>query len=243
VRRRRTAGAADDALAALPRARLPRARLSRAFFARPAPVVARALLGHVLAHDAAGGVRAGRIVEVEAYRGGVDPASHAFRGRTPRNASMFGPPGHAYVYFTYGMHWCVNLVCAADGVGEAVLVRALEPVAGIDAMRAARGVDERDRLARGPGCVTRALGLDRRHDGLDLSRGPLWVGAGRALGGFRIAHGERIGIRVGRERPWRFWLAGHPCVSGPKGVARGRVIRGESPSRERVALTPARDRS
>jgi len=180
-------------------------------------MVARALLGRLLVHDAPGGMRAGRIVEVEAYRGARDPASHAFRGRTPRNAVMFGPPGHVYVYFTYGMHHCMNLVCGPPGVPEAVLIRALEPLHGLGAMARARGTRDRDRLARGPGCVARALGLDRRHDGLDLSHGPVWVARGPAQReGRRVARGPRIGIREGRGRPWRFHLAGHPCVSGPR---------------------------
>jgi len=192
-------------------------RLPRAFFARRAPAVARALLGRVLAHEVDGDVRAGIVVEAEAYRGGgVDPASHTYRGRTARNASMFGPPGHLYVYFTYGMHYCVNLVCELEGSGSAVLVRALEPIAGLDAMRAARGVDDWRRLARGPGCVTQALGLDRRHDGLDLSTGRVWVAGGiRTRRGFPVVTSPRIGIRHGLNRNWRYRLEGHPCVSAP----------------------------
>ncbi|MEO5987624.1 MAG: DNA-3-methyladenine glycosylase [Candidatus Eisenbacteria bacterium] len=195
--------------------------LPRAFYARPAPIVARALLGRVLVHDSREGRQAGRIVEVEAYRGERDPASHAFRGITPRTRGMFGPPGHAYVYFTYGMHHCVNLVCEAQGSAAAVLIRALEPIEGLEAMRARRAVQQDARLARGPGCVAQALGLDRSHDGLDLTLGPLFVAdLPRARGGHRLAVGPRIGIRVGLDRHWRFWLAGHPCVSVPRGVPR-----------------------
>jgi DNA-3-methyladenine glycosylase len=179
--------------------------------------VARALLGRLLVHDAPDGRVAGRIVEVEAYRGPDDPASHAFRGTTARNRAMFGPPGHAYVYFTYGMHHCLNVVTGPAGRPAAVLVRALEPLAGLDRMRARRGVGEAARLARGPGCVARALGLTRSHDGLDLTRAPLWVSdAPPRRGGRAVARGPRIGIRAGRERPWRLWLAGHPCVSSPR---------------------------
>jgi DNA-3-methyladenine glycosylase len=177
--------------------------------------VARAVLGRVLVHDGPEGRVAGRVVEVEAYAGATDPASHAFRGPTARNRVMFGPPGHAYVYFTYGMHHCLNLVTGPAGRAAAVLVRALEPLEGLERMRARRGPVATERLTRGPGCVARALGLERRHDGLDLTRGPLWLSDRPARrGGRRVASGPRIGIRVGVERPWRFWLAGHPCVSG-----------------------------
>jgi len=213
------------------------ARLPRAFFDRPAPIVARALLGRVLVHDARGGLRAGRIVEVEAYRA-LDPASHAFRGRTPRNAVMFGAPGHLYVYFTYGMHHCLNLVCEPPHHAGAVLIRALEPLLGLEAMMRARDTSDRDRLARGPGCVAQALGLDRRHDGLDLSRGTVWVARGeRDCGGFRVATSPRIGIRVGLERRWRFFLEGHPCVSGPRGP---RAPRDREPSPRRHAAVTRR---
>lgn len=156
-------------------------------------------------------------MEVEAYRGSGDPASHAFRGVTPRNRVMFGEPGHAYVYFTYGMHHCLNVVCEPAGRASAVLIRAFEPIAGIASMRARRGVEQDVRLGRGPGCVAQALGLDRRHDGLDLTVGPLFIADTAAeRGGHRIAAGPRIGIRVGLERDWRFWLLGHPCVSASR---------------------------
>jgi len=191
--------------------------LVRAFYARPATVVARALLGRILVRDAPEGRLAGRIVEVEAYRGAQDPASHAYRGRTARNAVMFGPAGHAYVYFTYGMHHCLNLVTGPRGIAGAVLVRALEPLIGLGAMKARRGPVPEERLARGPGCVAQALGLTLEHDGLDLTRAPLWVSDLAAdRRGFRVAAGPRIGIRVAVERPWRFFLVGHPCVSGPR---------------------------
>jgi len=173
---------------------------------------------------------AGRIVEVEAYRGARDPASHAHRGRTQRNAAMFGPPGHAYVYFTYGMHHCLNFVCEPEGRAAAVLVRALEPLAGEELMRRRRGVSARDRLLRGPGCVARALGLSREHNGMALERGALWVSAAAPRReGRRVASGPRIGIRLGRDLAWRYWLAEHPCVSGPRHARPGRS-----------ALTPAR---
>lgn len=193
--------------------------LPRSFYARSPLVVARAVLGRLLVHEGPGGRVAGRIVEAEAYRGSGDPASHAWRGLTPRNATMFGPPGHAYVYFTYGMHHCLNLVTEPRGRAAAVLVRALEPVEGLPLMRRRRGVGEDARLARGPGNVTRALGLTRAHDGLDLVGGPLWVSdQPPQRSGRRIARSGRVGIRVAAERPWRFHLAGHPCVSGPRGA-------------------------
>ncbi len=191
--------------------------LPREFYARPAFRVARALLGRVLVHDVPEGQMAGRIVEVEAYRGASDPASHAFRGPTPRNRVMFGEPGHAYVYFTYGMHHCLNVVCEPAGHAAAVLIRAFEPLVGVEPMRARRGVEESERLGRGPGCVAQALGLDRSHDGLDLSAGPLFIAeAPPERSSHRIVAGPRIGIRVGLERDWRFWLAGHPCVSASR---------------------------
>jgi DNA-3-methyladenine glycosylase len=191
--------------------------LPRAFYARPVLVLAKAVLGRLLVHECGDGLTSGRVVEVEAYRGSLDPASHAFRGRTARNAVMFGPPGHAYVYFTYGIHHCLNLVAEREGRAAAVLVRALEPVHGIDRMRERRGVTEVARLARGPACVAQALGIGRDHDGTDLVHGCLWLSdlparrEGRAT-----AAGPRVGIRRGTELPWRFHLAGHPCVSATR---------------------------
>ncbi|MBI5171196.1 MAG: DNA-3-methyladenine glycosylase [Candidatus Eisenbacteria bacterium] len=204
--------------------------LPRAFYARGAVTVARDLLGRVLVCDAGGARVAGRIVEVEAYRGSGDPASHAFRGRTPRNAVMFGEPGHAYVYFTYGMHHCLNLVCESAGRPAAVLVRALEPLEGIDVMRVRRGLHDVRRLARGPGCVARALGLTREHDGADLRGGPVFVSdAPPGERGGAVARGPRIGIRRGLEHAWRFWFAADPFVSatreGGQPVRGGRVPR------------------
>jgi DNA-3-methyladenine glycosylase len=200
--------------------------LPRAFYARSALRVAPDLLGRLLVRDGPGGRVSGRIVEVEAYRGRRDPASHAFRGRTARNATMFGRPGHLYVYFTYGMHHCINVVCEDDARPGAVLVRALAPVEGLVRMRERRGTVEDRRLARGPGCVARALGLDRRHDGLDLVAGPVWIADGPAeRGGRRVARGPRIGIRAALDRAWRFWLEGHPCVSSGR-TARREGARG-----------------
>jgi len=189
--------------------------------------VARAVLGRLLVREGPEGRIAGRIVEVEAYGDGRDPASHARAGRTARNAAMFGPAGHAYVYFTYGMHHCLNLVTGREGHAYAVLVRALEPVLGLDLMRGRRGAVPAERLTSGPGCVARALGLTREHDGLDLTRGPLWISdLPPRRRGLPVAAGPRVGIRAGSGRAWRFWLDGHPSVSGPRDRASRRPLRG-----------------
>lgn len=191
--------------------------LPRRFYARPALELARALLGRVLVHDHPDGRVSGRIVEVEAYRGEDDPASHAHRGPTPRNRVMFGLAGHAYVYFTYGMHHCLNVVAGEEGRAEAVLIRALAAEEGVAAMRARRGDVAWEQLARGPGCVARALGVDRALDGADLTSGPLWISSRPARRqGRAIVATPRIGIRHAAERPWRFALEGHPCVSGSR---------------------------
>jgi DNA-3-methyladenine glycosylase len=198
--------------------------LPRRFYERRVTTVARAVLGRLLVRDdGSGGRVAGRIVEVEAYGDGNDPASHARAGPTARNRVMFGPAGRAYIYFTYGMHHCLNLVTGPVGEASAVLVRALEPVFGLEAMRARRGPVPDSKLASGPGCVAKALGLTLADDGADLTRGPLWVSdLPPRRGGLPIVAGTRVGIRLGVEREWRFRLAGHPSVSGPRsGLARG----------------------
>ncbi len=203
--------------------------LPRAFYARDPAVVARAVLGRLLVHDSPQGRVSGIVVETEAYRGVDDPASHAHRGRTPRNAAMFGEPGHAYVYFAYGMHHCLNLVTGTAGTASAVLVRALEPVDGEELMRERRGSLPAARLARGPGNLARALGLSRAHDGLDLVGRALWISdLPPRRGGHRIARGPRIGIRVALDREWRWFLEGHPCVSASRGAG-GRQARPRGP--------------
>lgn len=181
-------------------------------FAQDSVAVARALIGCALFVDGVGGA----IVETEAYDEG-DEASHSFRGRSAANGAMFGPPGHAYVYRSYGLHWCLNLVCEPEGHGAAVLIRALEPLAGLATMRARRGLDDPRLLCAGPGRVGQALGIDKpRHDGLPLDRPPFrLVAPRRPVPPEAVLAGTRIGIAKARERPWRFALAGSRHLSRP----------------------------
>ena len=190
---------------------MSRRRLSRSFYARAADEVAPDLLGQVLVRIFPDGSRASvRIVEVEAY-GPDDPASHAFRGETPRNAVMFGPPGHLYVYFTYGMHHCMNVVTGRAAEGSAVLLRAAEPLEGEEEMVGRRGREGRLDLCSGPGRLAQALAVDRRDDGIDLVAGDgLWLeGASRVE---PVAVGNRVGVHE-TSRHWRYWLDGSPFVS------------------------------
>jgi DNA-3-methyladenine glycosylase len=196
--------------------------LPREFFARPSVAVAPDLLGCVIAHETADGVVAVVLTEVEAYAGESDPASHAYRGRTARNAVMFGPPGHVYVYFTYGMHFCMNLVCQAERGASAVLLRAGRVIEGVplaSARRSRRGrrIPPREvDLARGPARLCEALGVDRSHDGADAC-GPasaLRAFAGQTgIGAAGIGRGPRVGVSRAADVPWRFWVAGEPTVS------------------------------
>ena len=194
--------------------------LARRVLDRHSTEVAPDLLGCVLEHETADGLVAVMLTEVEAYEGQVDPASHAYRGRTARNGVMFGPAGHAYVYFTYGMHFCVNVVCMPAGTASAVLLRAGQVIAGEELARRRRSVQRgsvrRDRdLARGPARLCQALGIDRGLDGADLCvpDSPLRL---RAPGSERkplVRTGPRVGVREGADVPWRFWLDGEPTVS------------------------------
>jgi DNA-3-methyladenine glycosylase len=179
-------------------------KLRRPFFARSVHEVAPELVGATLLVDGIGG----RIVEVEAYDH-EDPAAHSYGGPTARNASMFGPPGHAYIYRSYGVHWCLNFVCET---GSAVLVRALEPTIGTETMAARRGTHEPRLLAAGPGRLTQALGLTGEHDGLPLDKPPFALYAAESV---EIAVGPRIGITKAAEVPWRYGEADSPYLSRP----------------------------
>jgi DNA-3-methyladenine glycosylase len=183
--------------------------LGRDWFARSVHEIAPELIGATLLVDGVGGP----IVELEAYDQ-EDPAAHGYRGRTERNASMFGPAGHAYVYRSYGIHWCLNLVCAGEGVPEAVLIRALEPVQGVETMAERRHLDHPRLLAAGPGRLCQALGVTREHDGLALDAPPFELLA-REGAPPDIVRAPRIGISKAAERPWRYLLAGSPYVSRP----------------------------
>ena len=194
-------------------------RITRSFYARPTLTVAEDLLGKVLVHRTPAGVAAGMIVETEAYIGEDDPACHAAPGPTRRNAPLYGPPGVAYVYLNYGIHYLVNAVTEPEGHPAAVLIRALEPVQGERLMRRRRAPDGRHidaaDLCRGPGNLTRALGITLAENQLDLTGGRLVI-EDRGLSRGRVEWGPRIGIRVAIDRPWRCWLSGNCCVSGPK---------------------------
>jgi DNA-3-methyladenine glycosylase len=189
--------------------------LPRDFFDAPATEVAPRLLGQVLEHHTQQGVVRVRLTEVEAYQGAADSASHSFRGRTPRNAVMFGPPGFVYVYFTYGMHFCVNLVCGPGDVASAVLLRAGEVVDGIELATKRRGGAASRDLARGPARLTVAMDIDRDENGLDACSGssPLRITAGIPTRPEDVRAGPRVGVATSADVAWRFWLDGDRTVS------------------------------
>jgi DNA-3-methyladenine glycosylase len=193
--------------------------LPRRFYGRDTLTVAAELIGKVLVHRTASGVTAGAIVETEAYIGESDPACHAAPGPTKRNAPLYGPPGVAYVYLNYGMHYLVNAVTEGEGAPAAVLIRALEPLEGIGVMQTRRGgataSPDPSSLCRGPGNLTKALGISLAHNRLRLTEPPLSIEDWGVTTG-EIAWGPRIGIRVGTDRPWRCYVAGHACVSGKR---------------------------
>jgi DNA-3-methyladenine glycosylase len=190
--------------------------LPRAFFARRAHLVAPELLGRVLVRREPEGTIALRITEVEAYEGAIDPASHGYRGPTPRNATMFGPPGHLYVYWIYGMHHAANLVCGAAGESQAVLIRAGEVIEG-EARAAARrpAAKNHQELAKGPGRLALSLGFDRTLDGTDVctADSPVSVHQGEPCPAAAVRSGPRTGVSKGHETPWRFWVADDRTVS------------------------------
>lgn len=192
--------------------------LDRSFYERPAVEVARDLLGKILVHRET----AGRIVETEAYLGADDLAAHASRGRTGRTEVLFGPPGHAYVFFIYGMYECLNLVAEPEGIPGCVLIRALEPLAGVEVMRRRRPrARSLQALASGPGRLTLAMDVTRRHNGVDVTRGDLTVRALRDEPHFEITAGPRVGIRHCRDRPLRFFISTNRFVSGSRLAAPG----------------------
>ncbi len=184
-------------------------RLTRSFYARPTARVARDLLGKVLVYDGAAGRRAARIVEVEAYLGDRDPASHAYRGLTPRTAPMFGAPGRSYVYFVYGMYHCLNVVTESDGVAGAVLLRGAEPLTGFD--------EAAPRALAGPGKLARAFGLTTKHTNLDLVHSSLSIHAAPRIPPSRIVRSVRIGLgeHAATNKPWRLYVRGSNGVSRP----------------------------
>lgn len=201
-------------------------KLPRSFYNRPTLDVARDLIGKVLVHNRRGTITSGVIVEVEAYIGESDPACHAAPGPTTRNAPLYGPPGYAYVYLNYGVHWLVNAVTEAKGSPAAVLIRALEPLDGVETMRrrrSAKGLPERRRhvrlhdLCRGPGNLTKAMGITRSQNREDLCGSRLYIEDRGLPAAHEIAWGPRIGITVGTEREWRAFVRTHPSVSGRQG--------------------------
>ncbi len=194
------------------------APLPASFYDRPVTVVAQQLLGCLLYRVTPEGMRAGRIIETEAYHQYDDPACHAYRGRTRRNEVMFGPPGRLYVYFTYGMHYCMNVVCESAGTAAAVLIRALEPVSGHELIARARGTNVKNQdWLKGPARCCQGLAITTRNNGLDLTiKGEIYITAGWRLAQEQIASSPRIGISAGQHLPWRYFIQGHPLVSGPR---------------------------
>jgi len=194
------------------------ARLDRVFFSRYTPDVARDLLGCVLVRRLNGRRLAGRIVEVEAYRGAEDPASHAYRGVTERTRIMFGEAGYAYVFFVYGNHYCLNFTTERKGEAGAVLIRAAEPLGGIDVMKERRGIYDSRALMSGPGKLTQAMGIDLSLNGEDLIKSRnLYVLRGRTE--LDIMDSPRVGLSAGKETPWRFFVRGSRFVSGIRGAS------------------------
>ncbi|HEU5367821.1 MAG TPA: DNA-3-methyladenine glycosylase [Ktedonobacterales bacterium] len=212
------------------------AKVSRAFFEQPTLELARALIGVTLLRATSEGVSGGVIVETEGYLSASDPAAHGYLRPTPRTRIMYGPPGFAYIYFSYGMHCCLNISTEPEGVGAAVLVRAIQPTVGLEFIRQRRGaaLALRD-LARGPGRVCAALGLSLAENGLPLTGEALWLDDEPTLApDAQVANSTRIGISVGTDLPWRWYLTNSPFVSGPRSL--------NSPGREAAHVhSPAAD--
>ncbi len=188
--------------------------LQENYFNKDTLTLARLLLGRLLVHRSREGVTAGIIVETEAYLSQNDPACHAARGKTKRNAMMFGPPGRAYVYFIYGMYYCFNVVANVEGIGEAVLIRALEPVEGLDLMKERRAKSRSlSSLTNGPGKLCTAMGIDGKLNGFPLFNPPLYLGKGVDVDTSLIRCSGRIGIKQAREKPWRFFIKENLFVS------------------------------
>ena len=189
--------------------------LPRDFYARDTVQVAKGLLAKHLVRRKGRAQMVGKIIEVEAYKGSDDPASHAFRGITRRNAPMFAESGHAYVYFTYGNHYCLNVTTERSGTPGAILIRALEPLEGLGLMRKLRANVSDLELTSGPGKLTKALGIDKSLNGVDMTwRGPLFIVDSRSES-FQMRCSPRVGIREGKDRLWRFYIFNNPCVSKP----------------------------
>lgn len=188
--------------------------LTRSFYARDTLTVAKALLGKLLVRRLGKKLLIGKIVEVEAYKGFEDPASHAYKGKTFRNKVMFGRAGHAYIYFTYGNHYLLNVTTEKIGVPGAVLIRALEPLAGIETMLKLRGINDTKNLTNGPGKLTKALNVTGELNGLDLTKGDkLFICKPKNREKFEIECSRRIGIKVGLDKLWRFYIKDNPYVS------------------------------
>lgn len=189
-------------------------KLPRAFYLHPTLQVAKGLLGQLIVRNYRGRRLVGKIVEVEAYRGSIDPASHAYRGRTKRNDVMFWEGGHLYVYFTYGMHFCANVVTRKQGIAEAVLIRAVEPLQGIEEMRKLRGKGVTDvNLTNGPAKFCKAFGIKRKENGLSLLGHEVYLAAGIKIPRANIEVSSRIGIRAGMNKQWRFFVKRNTWVS------------------------------
>ncbi len=188
--------------------------LNNYFYQRDTVPLALALLGTLLIHESTEGITSGFIIETEAYLSKNDPACHAYRGKTKRNAAMFGPPGRAYVYFIYGNHHCFNVVSAAEGIGEAVLVRALEPVDGVELMKERRGKHHKvENLTSGPGKLCSAMNISREHNGISLQKPPLYLAKGKTVEKSSIDTSGRIGINQAQDKPLRFFLKNNLFLS------------------------------